>query len=57
MPLSMSEIESQISSYEPFLLSTENHELHGREFIKQLIQHNIRVIEKYYNRVRLQRLA
>mmetsp|Transcript_15176 Transcript_15176/g.11035 ORF Transcript_15176/g.11035 Transcript_15176/m.11035 type:complete len:105 (-) Transcript_15176:27-341(-) len=28
-----------------------------REFIKQLIQHNIRVIEKYYSRVKLQRLA
>jgi 26S proteasome regulatory subunit N5 len=28
-----------------------------RELIKQLIQHNVRVIERYYGRIRLQRLA
>ena len=31
--------------------------LHLREFIRQLIQHNIRVIEKYYSRVRIATLA
>jgi 26S proteasome regulatory subunit N5 len=28
-----------------------------RDLIRQLIQHNLRVIEKYYSRIRLQRLA
>lgn len=28
-----------------------------REFLRQLIQHNVRVIEKYYSRIRLDRLA
>jgi len=28
-----------------------------RSLIQQLIQHNLRVIEKYYSRIRLQRLA
>jgi len=28
-----------------------------REFLRQLIQHNVRVIEKYYSRIRLERLA
>ena len=28
-----------------------------RSLMQQLIQHNLRVIEKYYSRIRLQRLA
>ena len=57
MPLEMEEVERQIAKYDPFFKMTENSDLHTREFIKQLIQHNIRVIEKYYNRVKLARLA
>ena len=36
---------------------TRNNKQHMRDLIKQLIQHNLRVIEKYYSRIRLQRLA
>ncbi len=36
---------------------TEHAKTHLQEFLRQLIQHNIRVIQKYYNRIRLQRLA
>mmetsp|Transcript_14936 Transcript_14936/g.14524 ORF Transcript_14936/g.14524 Transcript_14936/m.14524 type:complete len:94 (+) Transcript_14936:652-933(+) len=57
MPLNMEEVEQQLRTYSPFKPETENNELHLREFIKQLIQHNIRVIEKYYSRVKLPRLA
>ncbi len=28
-----------------------------RDLIRQLIQHNLRVIERYYSRIRLERLA
>lgn len=58
MPLEESKIEQElITTYDPFLQSTENSGLHLREFLRQLIQHNIRVIEKYYCRIRLNRLA
>ena len=42
MPLNEEQIEIEISKYEPFREETENHKLHTREFLKQLIQHNIR---------------
>lgn len=51
MPLNEAEIEQQMAKYEPFLAETKNHKTHLREFLKQLIQHNIRVVEKYYSRV------
>jgi 26S proteasome regulatory subunit N5 len=57
MPLNMEQIAEEVKAYEPFGGETENSDIHGREFIKQLIQHNIRVIEKYYKRIRLGRLA
>lgn len=31
--------------------------LHGREFVRQLIQHNIRIIEMYYSRIKIATLA
>jgi len=57
MPLNEGEIEREVGGYEPFRPKTENSKIHMREFIKQLIQHNVRVIERYYNRVRLPRLS
>ena len=57
MPLNEQEIESQLQQYEPFQERTKNAKTHMRELIKQLIQHNVRVIEKYYARIRLSRLA
>lgn len=43
--------------FEPFQPGTSNHKKHLSELVKQLIQHNVRVIEKYYSRIRLQKLA
>lgn len=57
MPMDESEIESQMGTYEPFQDATKNSKQHMRDLIRQLIQHNLRVIEKYYSRIRLQRLA
>lgn len=56
-PLNESEITQDLSRYSPFQDSTENHVLHTRSFIQQLIQHNIRVIEKFYSRIRIRTLA
>jgi 26S proteasome regulatory subunit N5 len=57
MPLNEQEIETQMSKFEPFLNSTENSKSHMREFIRQLIQHNLRVIEKYYCKIKISTLS
>lgn len=58
MPFNDREIEAQFSVYEPFKADvTEHAHTHMQEFLRQLIQHNIRVIQKYYQRIRLPRLA
>lgn len=43
--------------YTPFQESTKNYKTHMRQLLQQLVQHNIRVIEKYYSRIRLERLS
>lgn len=57
MPLNEEEIEKQMSQYEPMQEKTENNKSHMREFIKQLIQHNLRVIEKYYIKINISTLS
>ena len=57
MPLNEQEIEQQMSSFDAFKEETENSKAHMRDFIKQLIQHNLRVIEKYYSRIRISTLS
>ena len=57
MPLNEAEIEQQMSSFEPFVASTENSKSHMREFIRQMIQHNLRVIEKYYCKIKITTLS
>lgn len=57
MPLNEEEIEKQMSAYEPFQEKTENNKNHFKEFIKQLIQHNLRVIEKYYSKIKISTLS
>mmetsp|Transcript_12721 Transcript_12721/g.21441 ORF Transcript_12721/g.21441 Transcript_12721/m.21441 type:complete len:144 (+) Transcript_12721:934-1365(+) len=57
MPLNEAEIEQQMSAYDPFKEETENHKSHIREFLRQLIQHNLRVIEKYYSKIRISTLS
>ena len=53
MPMDEQEIEKSLIHYEPFQEMTRNNKQHMRDLIKQLIQHNLRVIEKYYSRIRL----
>lgn len=43
--------------YTPFKDSTENAKNHMKEFIRQLIQHNLRVIAKYYSKIRISTLS
>lgn len=57
MPLNEAEIESQMASFDPFVDSTENNKAHMREFVRQLIQHNLRVIEKYYSKIKISTLS
>jgi|TARA_B110001450_G_C17592340_1_gene469424 26S proteasome regulatory subunit N5 len=57
MPLNEKEIETQMLTYEPFQDATENNKQHMRDFIRQLIQHNLRVIEKYYSRINISTLS
>lgn len=57
MPLNEVEIEQQMSAYTPFKDSTENSKGHMKEFIRQLIQHNLRVIAKYYSKIKITTLS
>jgi len=57
LPLNENEITKEMANYEPFIQTTENSVLHGREFVRQLIQHNIRIIEMYYSRIKIATLA
>ena len=57
MPFNDAQITQEVSAYEPFNAETEHHATHLSEFLRQLIQHNVRVIQKYYARIRLPRLA
>jgi len=57
MPLNEKEIEQNMSVYAPFAEDTENNKSHMREFVRQLIQHNLRVIEKYYSKIKISTLA
>jgi 26S proteasome regulatory subunit N5 len=57
MPLNEAEIEQQMSAFEPFKAETENSKAHMRDLIRQLIQHNLRVIEKYYSKINISTLS
>lgn len=57
MPLNEAEIQQQMATFEPFLESTENNQSHMRELLRQLIQHNLRVIERYYSKIKIQTLS
>lgn len=43
--------------FEPFFETTKNAKTHMIELFRQMIQHNIRVMERYYNRIKLERLS
>jgi len=46
-----------MSIFEPFQERTMHANTHKIELLRQLIQHNIRVIEKYYSRIGLSRMS
>ena len=58
MPLNENQIKVAMQKYDPFKEDvTENHQSHMREFLRQLIQHNLRVVEKYYSRINIKTLS
>ena len=57
LPFNEDQIEQQMLVFEPFQEGTRNHKNHLRELLRQLVQHNVRVIEKYYSRIGLERLS
>lgn len=46
-----------LSDIEPFTAENEHQKLHLETLRKQLIQHNLRIIEKYYDRISIERVA
>lgn len=57
MPLSESDVKEQLGSFEPFQEHIEFSENHMKLLFKQIIQHNLRVVETYYSRIKLDRLS
>lgn len=57
MPLNEDNVREQLGEFEPFTDAVEHNEDHLKLVFKQIIQHNLRVIEKYYTRIRLDRLS
>ena len=57
MSLDWEQVSKQALAYEPFQEVTKNNKVHLRELIRQLVQHNIRIVEKYYSRISLPRLS
>lgn len=57
MPLNEDNVKEQLGTYGPFQENIEYHSEHMDALFKQIIQHNLRVIEKYYSRIRLDRLS
>jgi 26S proteasome regulatory subunit N5 len=57
MPLNEDVVKSELGNYGPFKENIEHHVDHMDSLFKQIIQHNLRVIEKYYSRIRLDRLG
>ena len=58
VPFDATQVETEVRGFEPFREDiTEHASTHRQEFLRQLIQHNIRTIQMYYSRIRLSRLA
>ena len=58
VPFDAAHVENDVRGFEPFREDvTEHSSIHLQEFLRQLIQHNIRTIQTYYSRIRLNRLA
>lgn len=57
MPLQEEEIIASMQAFEPFDKKTMHSKNHMIELIRQLVQHNLRVIEKYYSKISLARMS
>lgn len=57
MHLNEASVKEQLGVYAPFQENVEHHSAHMDSLFTQIIQHNLRVIEKYYSRIRLDRLS
>ena len=57
MHLDEATVKEQMGVYGPFQQNVEHHSEHMDNLFTQIIQHNLRVIEKYYSRIRLDRLS
>jgi 26S proteasome regulatory subunit N5 len=57
MPLNEEDVKQQLGNFEPFQQHIEFHGEHMDSLFTQIIQHNLRVIEKYYSRIKLDRLS
>ena len=57
MPLQEDDITKQMAAFEPFQDRTLHSKNHLIELIRQLVQHNLRVIEKYYSKISLARMS
>ena len=57
MPLQEDDIQQSMSVFDPFQDKTLHNKNHMIELIRQLVQHNLRVIEKYYSKISLTRMS
>jgi 26S proteasome regulatory subunit N5 len=57
MPLDENDVKNDLGRFEPFQEHIEFSAEHMDALYKQIIQHNLRVIEKYYTQIRLDRLS
>ena len=57
IPLFSDKLKEQLSGYEPFKKDTENSEIHFKGLERGIIHHNLKVVEMYYTRINIARLA
>jgi 26S proteasome regulatory subunit N5 len=57
MPLDENDVKTDLGKFQPFQENIEFYGEHMDALYKQIIQHNLRVIEKYYTQIRLDRIS
>lgn len=57
IPLYSEKLAESMKNYEPFLKQTENSELHFKALERGIVHHNLKVVEMYYTRITIKRLA
>ena len=56
-PLNIDFTREQVANYQPFTPVVQNYELHFEHLIKLITHHNLKLVERYYSRITLSRLA